>query len=259
MKRIQLDIMDAIHHFCVKHHIKYSIAYGTLLGAIRHGGYIPWDDDIDIVMLRPDYERFLKEFKDSEGRYLISEARITKAQFFPFAKVHDSHTIWYQKGNNMDTGVFVDIFPLDDLDDTEEESIARVSKYHYMWNFCIAKNNHWGMMTTLKKNIGLMVFKLLYCLKPANQTACNFIEECKSLHNPSSKYVGYIGGKYVKNNIIPRAFLDALRPIKFEDREYLAMQEYDSYLTRTYGDYMKLPPENQRLPHSNEGVYWKEQ
>lgn len=257
MKRIQLDIMDAIHHFCVEHNIKYSLGYGTLLGAVRHGGYIPWDDDIDIIMLRRDYERFLREFDDPGGRFAISECRRDPKQLFDFAKVHDTRTIWYQAGNNVDTGIWVDIFPYDDLEDTYEESLAIHQRYSYLYNYKTAKNCNWGMMSSFIKNVGLMFYKLRYLLSPPPpRKMLGYINTMLERNKPHSKYVGYLSDKFVY--IIERSYFDDIVPIRFEDRTYLCIKEKEKYLAATYGDYMQLPPEDQRLPHSQLGLYWRD-
>ena len=111
LRTIQLDILQNVHDFCMKHDIKYTLAYGTLLGAVRHGGYIPWDDDIDIAMLRPDYERFMQEYKNDI--YKFTECRLDKDVHIGFGKVEDTRTIVIEGGNTKNLGVSIDVFPID--------------------------------------------------------------------------------------------------------------------------------------------------
>ena len=119
LRDLQLDILQNVHDFCVAHGIHYSLAYGTLLGAIRHKGYIPWDDDIDIAMLRPDYEKFMREYKDEVYRFC--ECRLDKDIHIGFGKVEDTRTIIIEAGNTKNLGVTIDVFPIDDLCDSYEE------------------------------------------------------------------------------------------------------------------------------------------
>ena len=125
-KRISLEILDVIHDFCKKNGIKYYLAYGTLLGAVRHKGFIPWDDDIDLVMSRPDYELFQKLF-NVDGYTFVNEE--TK-NIFPlvFGKVFANNTFGVYNGISMNYGVAVDIFPLDGLPSDENEMLRLYRK-----------------------------------------------------------------------------------------------------------------------------------
>ena len=123
LREIQMSILDGVDKFCRAKDIKYSISGGTLLGAIRHKGYIPWDDDIDISMLREDYERFEKEFPECyEGHLCLATLRRRKDWTLAFGKVYDSRTMGFMIGNkSVVTGVNIDVFPLDDVPDINEE------------------------------------------------------------------------------------------------------------------------------------------
>ena len=113
LRGIQLDLLEEIHRFCQEHHIVYYLSSGTLLGAVRHGGYIPWDDDIDLYMPRESYERFVKEYTDTEGRFTLMEPRRSKHYFYTFAKLTDSRTMMVEDSyTSYPIGVYVDIFHL---------------------------------------------------------------------------------------------------------------------------------------------------
>lgn len=120
VRKLQLAIMDDVHEFCIKNNIRYSLGGGTLLGSIRHKGYIPWDDDIDLMMPRPDYERFLKEYKGKEPYFEIDYYTNDPQYISAFAKVIDNRT--YTVGPNIidDKNVFIDIFPVDGMPEKNE-------------------------------------------------------------------------------------------------------------------------------------------
>ena len=116
LRVIQLELLQQIADFCEKNNIKYFLAYGTLIGAIRHKGYIPWDDDIDIVMPRDDYDRFLELYNEAYPFSKVVDMYNTKHYGFAFAKVHDVRTIIYETQYAQDSfGVFVDVFPIDGI------------------------------------------------------------------------------------------------------------------------------------------------
>ena len=120
IKSLQMEILCSIHNFCVNNNIRYSLAYGTLLGAIRHKGYIPWDDDVDILMPRPDYEKFLKLYPGYNKNHTVQTYINDDSYYLAFAKVYDNRTELIVFPTR--TGVFVDIFPVDGLPDSVELS-----------------------------------------------------------------------------------------------------------------------------------------
>ena len=117
LRRIQLDLLIAFDKFCAANELHYSLDYGTLLGAVRHQGFIPWDDDIDISMPRPDYDRFLSLTKNGLGIYEVRSGEYTPGYFYPIAKMIDPRTILVEHtiGDAHIMGVYLDIFPLDGL------------------------------------------------------------------------------------------------------------------------------------------------
>ena len=116
LKEIQLNLLNNIDHFCKSNGIQYFLAYGTLIGAIRHDGFIPWDDDIDIAMPRPDYDRFIKKFNAYSKDYQVEDYSITDNYPTPFAKVIDTRTeMRMTLYNQRSSGVYIDVFPIDGI------------------------------------------------------------------------------------------------------------------------------------------------
>ena len=128
VKKMNLDILSVVADFCEKNGLRYWLYYGTLIGAIRHNGYIPWDDDIDIAMPRPDYEKFLKTFNQTSGSlYKVIEDRISIGYHTPFAKVHNPETIIESEfSDEMAFGVFIDIFPFDGVKDEKQSKKTHI-------------------------------------------------------------------------------------------------------------------------------------
>ena len=128
LKAIQLDLLQKTADFCKENGIRYYLCGGTLLGAIRHKGYIPWDDDIDISMPRPDYDRFISMFNKPENDYQVIDMSNNKKYGLPFAKVHDTRTFVDELQYTKDQfGVYIDIFPIDGVG--EDEQVLRILRW----------------------------------------------------------------------------------------------------------------------------------
>ncbi len=256
IKTIQLDILQSIHEFCQERNVRYSLAFGTLLGAIRHKGYIPWDDDLDIMMPRPDYERFVKEYQGNHPHYVIQTYKNDESYFLSLAKVYDNRTeqiIFPTK-----TGVFVDIFPIDGLPDTENEAKQYIDKYcklifHDILYTC--KNNAYRSGSKLFNSIKYIVKRILY---PSRQRG---IEKLDALINSwpyeASSYAGYAIVETGMKGYMKKAVFEDYVLVPFEGKEYYAIADYDTFLRKRYGDYMQLPPVEERVPGHAAPVYWK--
>lgn len=253
LRKLQMDILDNIHQFCEERNITYFLSCGSLIGAVRHKGYIPWDDDIDLYMPRSSYERFVDEYNDPTGKYELLEPRKTKKYFYTFAKVSDTRTLmveaWY---DNFPIGVNIDVFPVDYV--TEDMKTRK----RLFW----LKKNLFRIY--IDKRVRLFrdrkpwhVFKRLICklipvpsavingwlrniayYKTATHTVCNMTEV-----GPSMK--GCFNASCIASAV----------DIEFEGKIYKTMCGYKEYLEHTYGDYMTLPPEDQRQTHKFEAYY----
>ncbi len=264
LQSFSLDILRDVHEFCLKNGIRYSLAYGTLLGAVRHKGFIPWDDDIDIVMPRPDYERFCQSF--TSEKYLISNPRIDKKCCIPFARVFDdtktscfSRVPWNRKGS----GVWIDVFPLDGVSCDLDSMKKKLSRIHF---FLRLLNTH------------------RYAIRPLSINE-PFLMNAKTLLRKILTLNGFFANKYaVKIDLIVNnglfdgcdRFVQLVCPddglqdqhqvslfndmvdMEFESQSFRAFSRYDEYLRQIYGDYMVLPPVDQRKPKQTYlYFYWK--
>ena len=257
LRTIQMDILQNVHEFCLKHNIRYSLAYGTLLGAVRHGGYIPWDDDIDIAMLRPDYEKFMQEYKDDVYKFV--ECRLDKDVHIGFGKVEDTRTIVIEGGNTKNLGVSIDVFPIDDLRDTYEDSIKYFKSFKWNWLIRKAKYRELSIVKSFSKKIAVSLLKLVCFPFSVHSLTLKNIKRALKNKKSHSKYVGLICDVNVyTSEVMERSIWSEYEPISFEGKTFIAVKDTDSYLTCLYGDYMKLPPKEQQIPkHDFEAIYWK--
>lgn len=257
LRTIQMDILQNVHDFCIKHDIKYTLAYGTLLGAVRHGGYIPWDDDIDIAMLRPEYERFMREYKDDVYRF--TECRLDKDVHIGFGKVEDTRPLVIEGGNTKNLGVCIDVFPIDDLCDTYEDSVKYVKSYKWNWLIRKAKYRELSIVKSWSKKMAVALLKFICLPFSVHHLTLTNIEKAIKHTNLQSKFVGLLCDVNVNEGVImERAIWSRYQLVTFEDRKYMAISDMNAYLKHVYGDYMKLPPKEQQVPkHDFESINWK--
>lgn len=260
-----LELLKDVHSFCESHNIKYSLAYGTLLGAIRHNGFIPWDNDIDICMPRQDYERFIKSYHSSKfslaffGEQSQCDCLIAYARVFDSEKTIALESNWSLKP----VGVWIDIFPLDGVPDDEAEFRSMYNYYQKLWNviqkkriqFCFIAKRH-GVIPKIKlfmrKILRLNGFGGHYLQR-------NYIKKIKSMPYEKSNYWSQLA---VMDNGPVEHFSKAvfLNPIlkEFEGCLFRIMEGYEENLRALYGDYMVLLPEESRIPHQDYiQFYWK--
>lgn len=260
LKQIQLEILSFIDDFCQTNAIDYSISGGTAIGAIRHKGYIPWDDDIDIMMKRDDYEKFISTFKDPNGVYKLHCLENDDNFSLPFAKVEDSRTLLFENCTLETLGINIDIFPSDYLGNTLEQSVQAVDKICNERFKLKCKLILPGRKNSLIKRIGICFFKVLYLSLSKRRIAMRIQKLAKSFNdNDSKKYCGVIVWGYGKKEIIPSTLFNCYSRVDFENRKFSIVKDYNTYLSSVYGDYMQLPPiEKRQSPHTLNNVYWKD-
>ena len=258
MQLVELDMLRDFDRVCKKNNINYVIFGGTMLGAVRHKGYIPWDDDADIAMLREDYEKFKKHLDELNPDICYFQDHETDSEYrWGYGKLRRTGTKYVRVGQEhlkCKTGIFVDVFPMDDIPKTT--FFQMLQDFHcyclrkILWSE-VAKYNTKGFFklwfTMLSKIPTKKVFKILqrYTKKSRNDSS----NRVRTLLFPAT------GKLYRKNPIkdrfgMPKSwFLDRDR-YKFEDIKLYGTRNYDEALKYIYGDYMKLPPEDKREQHS---------
>ena len=257
LKHLQLDILNYVDLFCKENNIQYSLAFGTLLGAIRHQGMIPWDDDIDICMLRPDYDRFVREFEDPSGIYECLAFEKDKNFIWPFAKVSDCRTLVVEQGRYVDKfrglGVNIDVFPVDATHATDLSQLKRQRRLSLIRSY---KMRYLSRNRSLMKNLALLTLRGVLSVIPIKTIVGKMIANAKKIKYEDSCYVEMILG-YEYEKPLPKEVFEKTNLKQFEDAEYPVPIHYHTLLEHLYGDYMKPPPENQRIGHHMADRYYK--
>lgn len=255
LRELQMQVLDYVDSFCMSKGIQYSISGGTLLGAIRHRGYIPWDDDIDIQMKRSEYEKFCALWcREDNHPYDLICIEAGKNKGYPFGKISIPGTVALVGGVER-TGVYIDVFPVDKVLDEKDfrkrhKRVLRLYKLQ-MLHFAWQKSRHSHVPFT--KRIVLAAGRFI----SRERLAVKIDSLAKARQNQTCPfYFEMVAGTICKEPILASVFEDYIR-IPFEDREYQAVAMYDSYLTATFGDYMQLPPVEKRVGHRDNCYYWK--
>lgn len=258
LRTIQIDILKFVNGFCQRNGIRYSLAYGSLLGAVRHKGYIPWDDDIDIAMLRDDYERFSLEFNKIESPYHFYDCRNDKDVHIGFGKVADTRTIIIEGADTKNLGVAIDVFPIDNLYDTLEESIRYYKSFNLPKMILVLKCRRIADVRSWWKKPLFGLAKLCLFWIPLHLIPLRMTRKLLKNTNNNSKYVGLVLGTSTKvTNIVKRRMWSTFSDIEFEGHKFMTISAQDDYLKNEYGDYMQLPPEKDRVPkHDFYKMYW---
>lgn len=260
-KQIQLGILKNFIAFCNQNRLTYFIAYGTLIGAIRHHGFIPWDDDIDVQMPRADYEKLIKTFnrqQTSDRFFLVSP--YDKNAIHSYVKIIDQRTVKIESSvryhNNAYLGVDIDVFPLDALPDTQEEYDQYYKKVQKIYKkYAYSKTEFSG------KDLKSRALKLYQCLLGDGRRLIKKADaERKKCAYDASGYVGTLTSFYdYYNDRHNKEAYEHGVPVLFEGIEVTAPVGYDRVLRDIYGDYMQLPPIEEQKTHHGYTAYWKEE
>lgn len=261
-KKIEIEILDYVTELCNKNNLTYFLGGGTLLGAVRHKGFIPWDDDVDIMMPREDYDKLAQVISNIDNnRFLYLNYKDNNDYYYPFAKVVDKRTKVKELDCKeiKDLGVYIDIFPIDNVSDDMQENKKLFKKYKM---YDILLGSYKMPKEELKKN-NIVKRILRYILKWYMSIFNNYKKVLEKMENlgkkyPNSNTVACITGRYFEKEIMPKSYIEDFIMAKFEDREYKIPKGYDLYLTKHYGDYMQLPPKEKQVSNHDNIAYWRE-
>ncbi len=251
VQNYQIEILDEVR-ICQKHGLQYFIMGGNLIGAIRNKGFIPWDDDLDIAMMREDYDKFLNiATKEMDEKFLVDNAENNENYYLPFAKVRMRDSLYEepeQKDYQGPKGIWIDIFP---LDNASKENSLLIQLQTFLKEIIHFVNAIKANVTTEKNPIVKKIIKFIFTPISIKKLARLQQRIMKWNTNEKAKYCISFGAKYGmrKQTMLKSVFLPTTQ-LEYEGKMYEAPGNYEFYLKRVYGDYMTLPPEDKRITHN---------
>lgn len=253
IKLREVQLLKEIKNICEKHNLRYFLTAGTLIGAIRHKGFIPWDDDIDIVMPRKDYDSFLKIYKNEYNNNNLYSFEMDKKYGYMYAKLCDKDTILYHNQDECikELGALVDIFPMDGMGNTKKEAIKHFKKIrpYLVLNNLYRKKPYYKAIKWYKAPLKYFIHKFSRILNIKSiRTRIN--NSSWTYDFETSEFVGNLAHRYELKNIFPHWVYDKALKVDFEGEKFNIPVGYDYILKQVYGDYMTPPPpEKQVAPH----------
>ena len=251
LRLTQLEILKVVDRVCRENGISYSLYGGTLLGAVRHKGFIPWDDDLDICMIREEYDRFIKVWQSQKIENYMLENIDTNANFTQsFTKIRKCNTAFvqpFETNVRYHTGIFIDIFPFDRVaGGSFQRKMQKLCACFYQLYVRAYPDNNSKLLYMGTKVILAITPKRLYpkCVRFFYKKFTKY-NTCKTLPCADFSIVRTM------KNILPYDIFDHITELFFEDTNYMAFADWDVSLTTSYGDYMQLPPMEQRKAGHN--------
>ena len=274
MKRLELDILRDVATFCEERRLRYYLAGGTLLGAIRHKGFIPWDDDIDIIMPRPDYMELLRNFNKRDSHYKVHSIFNDKDWDSTFAAIEDSRTIRVLPSYDVKVhiGLSIDVFPTDGAPKNyvlrkmfwyiqnviTRIAILSVQKFKVSRHYIDKETKGTNIKTVLRTAVKFVAIPFARVLgifnlnMLVNKLAMQFDVD-------DSDYIGVsVFPHYGYSECVKAVGFLPIEKRVFEGELFNTPKDYDEYLSNLYGDYMKLPPVDKQVGHHDYEIYWKD-
>lgn len=254
IKDMELDILVKFKEFCDKENLKFYLAYGTLLGAVRHKGFIPWDDDIDVMMIRKDYDKLIHLLREKEISKNISAScyELDKTSL-PFMKVYRNDTYTSCRAKSVHRGVWIDVFCMDNINPRDKKKLVKSRR---CMKLLICKLVRFQSKEFLKFIVKVCL-KLLLLPVPEKFFVKKIIKYSKTYMDTDTEYCGVIAwGEGTKDCFKKEDILNDTAYLPFEGYDMPVPLNYDQYLTQIYGDYMKIPDVRHQESH-NFNAYMK--
>ena len=261
LKETELNILVKIDKICREQGFRYFMCGGTLLGAVRHKGFIPWDDDIDIAMPRPDYEKFMDYCHANAPEFITVCNKFEPNYGYLFGKICDANTVIKEKFANrkhVNMGVYVDVFPVDGAGNTYKEAIKGFKKVRFKLELLVAAN--WKKFFKSKTHSwyyepARFLFYLMSRPVKFSKLIGSIEKEIKKSDYDSSEFAGSYGGSYRTREFMEKDLYSGYIEMDFEGHKFFGLKNYDKYLRHVYGDYMKLPQPEERVAHHTFEAY----
>ncbi len=263
IRKIQLDIMCYFDKICADNNLRYYLAGGTLIGAVRHKGFIPWDDDIDISMPRSDYNRFIEIMNQTDQQQYKLLYFHKDGYYDMHGRLVDTRTECIDLKADYtvkDLGVFIDIFPLDGI--RGDKLLPWITELRVKYLYNCEKAFRYKQVKNIKNPAKRIIVGIGYFYY---SKISNYDHLCEKLLRLVSRYdfdkekkFCSFAGVYRLKEVVPREYLDEIVKLEFEGHMFDVMKDYDSYLRHYYGDYMQLPPKEKQVAHHEFETYWKE-
>lgn len=254
LQRKELELFKYFIDICEKLNLKYYLVCGSALGAVKYGGFIPWDDDLDVALLRPDYEKFIEQASQYLPEHIFLQNYRTDPEY-PLlgSKLRDCNTTFIEPGYvnlNMNQGIYIDIFPLDGYPDSQEETIKfeKKKKYYERRRTVATSYNRWKYITNIRTTTVYVLYKLFGYCKDTAKTMKKYEEMISSYSTENSKLFCNHANWQGVLEYAPREQYGDGEIKTFEGIEVRVPQLYDAYLKQKYGDYMKELPEEEQVP-----------
>ena len=248
LHKVHQELLDEFNKICKENKLTYFLIGGTYIGALRHSGFIPWDDDVDVGMPRSDYEKFIKLSSDKlNKKYYLDCFEKNDKYFFPFAKLKKNNTIFDEEVlHHLDNhkGIYIDIFPLDNVKENNFGLRLRAVMAKAITDTMLYKNKVKKLKNALHPAISFCF--LIFSKKCLMRMQKRIVTYCK---DDNSKYMCDIAFGYgVNKEIIERSHVIPTRELPFAGKKYSCMHD-DTFLKNIYGDYMEIPPKEKRKSH----------
>lgn len=253
LKVMLLDMLSWFHEFCVKHDLTYYIVSGTLLGAVRHKGFIPWDDDIDVAMPREDYTRLKKLVEEYPNeRYVLETSETAAADFFyTYGKIYDTSTTLVENTRcKIRRGIFLDIFPIDGAGKTKEIALSHLRKIKFRKQLLLTMTTGIRRGRSTAKNLAIVFMRAIPDrIIDRKRLLLSIDQLCRRYSVAESNLVGVLIGNWYEKEIMPLSTFGKPTEYEFENLTVYGVEKADEYLTALYGDWRQLPPVEKRKSH----------